>query len=128
MNIKQKSKKSIRPQLQSLCFKDPVMKNLGQRAFIAYFKSVHIQKDKDVFKVEELPAESYAASLGLPGAPKIKIKGGESNKEKKNASRKLIALAKQTLMAKFKPGTKKLEPSMIECLKERIKRFCLTII
>ena len=44
MNIKQKSKKSIRPQLQSLCFKDPVMKNLGQRAFIAYFKSVHIQK------------------------------------------------------------------------------------
>ena len=44
--------------MQSLCFKDPVMKNLGQRAFIAYFKSVHIQKDKDVFKVEELPAES----------------------------------------------------------------------
>ncbi|RCK59247.1 ATP-dependent RNA helicase DBP4 [Candida viswanathii] len=94
MNIKQKSKKSIRPQLQSLCFKDPIMKNLGQRAFIAYFKSIHIQKDKDVFKVEELPAEAYAASLGLPGAPKIKIKGGESNKEKKNASRQLLALAK----------------------------------
>lgn len=94
MNIKQKSKKSIRPQLQSLCFKDPVMKNLGQRAFIAYFKSIYIQKDKDVFKVEELPAEAYAASLGLPGAPKIKIKGGESNKEKKNASRQLLALAK----------------------------------
>ncbi|KAL6450321.1 DBP4 ATP-dependent RNA helicase DBP4 [Candida maltosa Xu316] len=94
MNIKQKSKKSIRPQLQSLCFKDPIMKNLGQRAFIAYFKSVHIQKDKDIFKVEELPAEAYAASLGLPGAPKIKIKGGEANKERKNASRQLLALAK----------------------------------
>ena len=50
------------------------MKNLGQRAFIAYFKSVHIQKDKDVFKVEELPAESYAASLGLPGAQRSKLK------------------------------------------------------
>ena len=107
MNIKQKSKKSIRPQLQSLCFKDPVMKNLGQRAFIAYFKSVHIQKDKDVFKVEELPAESYAASLGLPGAPKIKIKGGESNKEKKNASRKLIALAKTDADGEVQTGNEK---------------------
>ncbi|CCG23627.1 Hca4 protein [Candida orthopsilosis Co 90-125] len=94
MNIKQKSKKSIRPQLQSLCFKDPVMKNLGQRAFIAYFKSVHIQKDKEVFNVEALPAEAYASSLGLPGAPKIKIKGGSASKEKKNESRKLLALSK----------------------------------
>ncbi|CAI5759463.1 unnamed protein product [Candida verbasci] len=96
MNIKQKLKKSIKPQLQSLCFKDPIMKYLGQRAFIAYFKSVYIQKDKDVFKIDELPAESYAASLGLPGAPKIKVKGGdsESNKEKKNTSRQVLALSK----------------------------------
>ncbi|KAG7665410.1 DBP4 [[Candida] subhashii] len=94
MNIKQKSKKSIRPQLQSLCFKDPIIKNLGQRAFISYFRSVYIQKDKDIFKVEELPAESFAASLGLPGAPKIKIKGDPNTKEKKNASRKLLALSK----------------------------------
>lgn len=94
MNIKLKSKRTIRPQLQSICFKDPIMKNLGQRAFIAYFRSVYIQKDKDVFKVEELPVEAYAESLGLPGAPKIKIKGGSDNKEKKNASRRLKALSK----------------------------------
>lgn len=94
MNIKQKNKKSIRPQLQSLCFKDPQMKNLGQRAFISYFRSVYIQKDKEVFKVEELPTEKFAESLGLPGAPKIKIKGGESSKEKKNMSRQLMTLHK----------------------------------
>lgn len=94
MNIKQKNKKSIRPQLQSLCFKDPQMKNLGQRAFISYYRSVYIQKDKDVFKISELPAEKYAESLGLPGAPKIKIKGGESGKEKKNMSRQLMDLLK----------------------------------
>ncbi|KAI3402749.2 DBP4 [Candida oxycetoniae] len=94
MTIKQKSKKSIKPQLQSLCFKDPVIKNLGQRAFIAYFRSIYIQPNKDVFKVEDLPVEEYAASLGLPGAPRIKIKGGEKNKEKKNQSRKLLQLAK----------------------------------
>ncbi|KAK6203466.1 ATP-dependent RNA helicase DBP4 [Scheffersomyces amazonensis] len=94
MNIKQKNKKTIRPQLQSLCFKDPLMKNLGQRAFISYFRAVYIQKDKDVFNVEALPSDKYAASLGLPGAPKIKIKGGTAGKEKKNASRKLVELAK----------------------------------
>lgn len=92
MNIKQKNKKSIRPQLQSLCFKDPMMKNLGQRAFISYYRSVHVQPDKDVFKLDELPAEKYAESLGLPGAPKIKIKGSGTNKEKKNQSRQLLQL------------------------------------
>lgn len=36
-------------------------------------RSVHIQKDKTVFKLSELPAEEYAASMGLPGAPQIKL-------------------------------------------------------
>ncbi|SGZ50581.1 CIC11C00000002877 [Sungouiella intermedia] len=94
MNIKQKNKKSIRPQLQSLCFKDPQMKNLGQRAFISYYRSIYIQKDKDIFKLNELPTEKFAESLGLPGAPKIKIKGGEGSKEKKNMSRQLMTLNK----------------------------------
>lgn len=94
MNIKQKNKKTIRPQLQSLCFKDPKMKNLGQRAFISYYRSIYVQKDKEVFKIDELPAEKYAASLGLPGAPKIKIKGGEANKERKNMSKQLLNLEK----------------------------------
>lgn len=92
MNIKQKSKKLIRPQLQSLCFKDPKMKNLGQRAFISYYRSVYVQQDKEIFQVDKLPAEKYAESLGLPGAPKIKIKGGEAGKEKKNMSKKLREL------------------------------------
>ncbi|CAH2351786.1 ATP-dependent RNA helicase Dbp4p [[Candida] railenensis] len=100
MNIKQKVKKSIKPQLQSLCFQDPIMKNLGQRAFISYFRSVYVQKDKEVFKLDELPSEKFAESLGLPGAPKIKFKGGAAaaealsaaGKEKKNASRQLLQL------------------------------------
>lgn len=92
MNIKQKNKKSIRPQLQSLCFKDPQMKNLGQRAFISYYRSVYIQKDKNIFRIDDLPTEKFAESLGLPGAPKIKIKGGERSKEKKNMSRQLMTL------------------------------------
>lgn len=36
-------------------------------------RSIHIQKDKSTFKLSEYPAEKYAASMGLPGAPQIKL-------------------------------------------------------
>lgn len=36
-------------------------------------KSVHIQKDKSIFKIDALPAEAFAESMGLPGAPQIKL-------------------------------------------------------
>ena len=49
-------------------------------------RSVYLQKNKSVFKVEELPAERFAASLGLPGAPKIKFLAKEAAKKRKNAS------------------------------------------
>ncbi|CAN3373570.1 hypothetical protein DIURU_000621 [Diutina rugosa] len=92
MTIRGKAKKTIRPQLQSLCFKDPVLKNLAQRAFISYFRSVYVQKDKSVFSVEALPVDKFASSLGLPGAPKIKM--GSLNHDKKNVNRKLAQLEK----------------------------------
>ncbi|CUS23654.1 LAQU0S11e01244g1_1 [Lachancea quebecensis] len=97
LTIKQSRKKSIKPQLQSLLFQDPELKYLGQKAFISYVRSIFIQKDKEVFKFEELPTEEYANSLGLPGAPKIKMKGMKSverAKELKNTSRQLLSLSK----------------------------------
>lgn len=94
LNIKKSKKKSIKANLQSLCFQDSELKYLGQKAFISYFKSVHIQSNKAVFDISKLPAEEYAKSLGLPGAPKIKIKGGNKSKELKNTSRQLLNLAK----------------------------------
>lgn len=107
MNIKQKSKKLIRPQLQLLCFHDPLMKNLGQRAFISYYRLVYVQKDKSVFSVEALPTEKYAQSLGLPGAPVVKMKGGAASKEKKNQSRQLQALEAANDDGEVENGTKK---------------------
>ncbi|SCU97925.1 LAMI_0F12134g1_1 [Lachancea mirantina] len=96
LTIKQSKKKSIKPQLQSLLFKDPELKYLGQRAFISYVRSIYIQKDQQVFKFEELPTEEFASSLGLPGAPRIKFKGrkaAEASKELKNTSRQLLSLS-----------------------------------
>lgn len=45
----------------------------NRQAFVSYMRSVHIQKDKSIFKLSELPAEAFAASMGLPGAPQIKL-------------------------------------------------------
>ncbi|KAJ7805747.1 P-loop containing nucleoside triphosphate hydrolase protein [Mycena olivaceomarginata] len=48
---------SIENQLQNLCFQDPEIKYLGQRAFVSYLRSIHLHKDKAVFNLAELPAE-----------------------------------------------------------------------
>lgn len=87
ISVRQNKQQSIKNQLQNMCFKDPELKYLGQKAFISYVRSIHIQKDKDVFKLSELPLEEFSASLGLPGAPKIKFMKGDSAKTLKNASR-----------------------------------------
>lgn len=92
VNIKQKKKQSIKDQLQNMCFKDPELKYLGQKAFISYVKSIFLQKDKEVFKLKELPLEEYAASLGLPGAPRIRFIKGEDTKAQKNKPRALARL------------------------------------
>lgn len=68
-----------------------------------------MQKNKDVFKLEELPVEEYAASLGLPGAPKIKFlnKSREEARRKKNAPRGL-ALENEATKSQ---GKKIIEPN-----------------
>lgn len=109
LTIKQSKKKSIKPQLQSLLFKDPELKYLAQKAFISYIRSIYIQKDKEVFKFDELPTEEFANSLGLPGAPKIKIKGMraiEHSKKLKNTSRSLLSLANANEDGELEKDTK----------------------
>ena len=93
INVKANKQQSVKDQLQNMCFKDPELKYLGQKAFIAYVKSIHVQKDKEIFKLKELPLEEYAASLGLPGAPRIKFIKGDDTKDRKNAPRALEHLS-----------------------------------
>ena len=91
INVRQKKQQNIKNQLQNMCFKDPELKYLGQKAFVSYVRSVHIQKDKEVFKLNELPLEEFSASLGLPGAPKIKFLKGDNAKSLKNAPRQALS-------------------------------------
>ncbi|KAI0327508.1 DEAD-domain-containing protein [Cubamyces sp. BRFM 1775] len=87
IKIKASKTQSITNQLQKLAFQDPEIKYLGQRAFVSYLRSVYLQKDKSIFKLDELPVERFAEALGLPGMPKIKFLSKEMAKKKKNASR-----------------------------------------
>ncbi|KAG1046075.1 hypothetical protein G6F43_011172 [Rhizopus delemar] len=73
IKIRTSKQQTIQKQLQSFCFQDPEIKYLAQRAFVAYMRSIYLQKNKTIFDVNALPAEEFAHSLGLAGAPKIKF-------------------------------------------------------
>lgn len=73
--------------LQSQCSADPEIKYLAQKTLVSYVRSIHLQHNKRVFKVSELPLDEFARSLGLPGAPKLRFIPRSSDK---NASRELL--------------------------------------
>ncbi|ODN86073.1 ATP-dependent RNA helicase DBP4 [Cryptococcus wingfieldii CBS 7118] len=81
IKIKESKMGGLKQSMQNFAFKEPEIKYLGQRAFISYMKSIHLQKDKTIFQIDKLPADAYAESMGLPGAPQIKL-GPQKKAEK----------------------------------------------
>lgn len=73
--------------LQSQCSADPEIKYLAQKTLVSYVRSIHLQHNKKIFKVAELPLDEYARSLGLPGTPKLRFIPRSADK---NASRELL--------------------------------------
>ncbi|GAC77571.1 RNA Helicase [Moesziomyces antarcticus T-34] len=84
---KESKTQSIQNQLQAFAFQEPQIKHLAQKAFVSYVRSIHLQKNKEIFDVTALPLEPFAAALGLPGAPKVKFVK-EAAKAKKAAAYK----------------------------------------
>lgn len=64
---------SVSDLLASLLVKYPDLQHLAQRAFVTYLKSIHKQRDKEIFDVTKLPIDEFSASLGLPMTPKIRF-------------------------------------------------------
>ncbi|KAL4364466.1 hypothetical protein AHAS_Ahas07G0008900 [Arachis hypogaea] len=79
--------------LASLLVKYPDLQHRAQRAFVTYLRSIHIQKDKEIFDVMKLPIDEYSASLGLPMTPKIRFLNQKGNQKIKSKG----ALAKTIL-------------------------------
>lgn len=46
--------------IEAFLARDPNLKASAQRAFVAYFKSVFLMKDKKVFQINALDTDSYA--------------------------------------------------------------------
>ncbi|KAK4155834.1 P-loop containing nucleoside triphosphate hydrolase protein [Chaetomidium leptoderma] len=91
VNVRENKKKSIKNELQSYNFQSPDLKYLAQKAFISYTRSIHLQKDKEVFKFADLDLDAFAESLGLAGTPLVKFRKGEDIKRLKNASRAAVS-------------------------------------
>ena len=106
INVRQKKRQSIKEQLQNQCFQDPALKYLGQKAFVTYVKSIYLQKDKEVFQLKEYDLEAFAASLGLPGTPRIKFMKGDNSKQKKHASRQTIEVSESNEEEEISKKTK----------------------
>jgi ATP-dependent RNA helicase DDX10/DBP4 len=53
-------------------------------------RSIYLQKDKDVFKLDDLPLEEFAEALGLPTVPHVKFIPGDKLKQAKNAPHPVI--------------------------------------
>ncbi len=73
IRVNPKKMVSIQPQLEAFCAQDSEMKHWAQRSFICYLRSVHLQSNKKVFDVHQLPADEYARSLGLAQPPRIRF-------------------------------------------------------
>ncbi|KAI3844555.1 hypothetical protein MKX03_020372 [Papaver bracteatum] len=68
-----KTFQSLSGLLAALLVKYPNLQLLAQRAFITYVRSIHKQRDREVFDVTKVPIEEFSASLGLPMTPKLRF-------------------------------------------------------
>ena len=73
IRVNPKKTASIQKKLEQFCAQDPQMKHWAQRSFICYLRSVHLQSNKKVFDLHQLPTTEYSRSLGLAQPPRIRF-------------------------------------------------------
>ena len=64
---------SIQRKLEAFLAMDPEFKQMAQRAFVTYIKSVFLMKDKSVFDVHQIDLNALARSIGLATAPRVRF-------------------------------------------------------
>lgn len=75
--------------LAALLVKYQELQYAAQRAFLTYLRSIHIQKDKEIFDVLKLPVDDFSVSMGLPLTPKIRFLKKKS-KQKSVSEKSLV--------------------------------------
>lgn len=64
---------SIQRKLEAMLARDVELKQMAQRAFVTYVKSVFLMKDKSIFDVNSIELNALARSLGLAVAPRVRF-------------------------------------------------------
>ncbi|XP_025098534.1 probable ATP-dependent RNA helicase DDX10 [Pomacea canaliculata] len=75
IRVNQKRMMDLSSKLQALCASDTTLKEMAQRAFRTYLRSILLMKDKKVFDVQKLDTEAFSKSLGLAIPPRIRFLG-----------------------------------------------------
>ena len=70
--INQNTAISITGKLSAEVAADTELKRMAQKAFLSYARSVYLQSNKDIFRIQELPFQEYGESLGLAIVPEVK--------------------------------------------------------
>ena len=73
IEVNPKKVASIQRKLEGFCAQDPDIKQWAQRSFVCYLRSIHLQSNKRIFDIHNLPMNEYAISLGLPQPPRIRF-------------------------------------------------------
>ena len=91
----------------------PKLQRLAKKAFQSYLRSVHLMPHRDVFDVQKLDVDAYAAALGLAATPALKFlrytTDREGLREKKNVNHKLNKLKEHIKAEKLAKKLAKLE-------------------
>lgn len=72
--------------IQAYLLKDSNLRDTAKRAFVSYAKSIFLMKNKKVFDVQKLDMQTYALSLGMTVAPRIRFLQRFNAKQMKNIS------------------------------------------
>lgn len=84
VDINTNSLVNIQAKCEILLTQDVTLKERACRSFVAYMKNIYLMKDKEVFQLDKLHADSFARSLGLSAAPRLRFleKLQKNNKQK----------------------------------------------
>lgn len=58
------------------------LQHLAKRAVVSYLRSVHLMKDKSVFKIAGVDAQKLAHSYGLVNAPQVEVVSKKDKSER----------------------------------------------
>ncbi|KRY00701.1 putative ATP-dependent RNA helicase DDX10, partial [Trichinella pseudospiralis] len=64
---------NIQTKLQTFCSQDPDFHSICSRALVAYCKSLHFSKNKEIFNMEKIDMEALAKSMGLFSVPRMRF-------------------------------------------------------